>query len=343
MSTADSLFAVADLGSNSFRLEIDRSADGKCFQRVKYFKEAVRLGSGLDAQRRLSDQAMLRGLACLARFGGQLTGFASQRVRAVATQTLREARNREDFLTVAQQILGFPIEVIEGGEEARLIYRGVTHFLPVSRERRLVVDIGGRSTELIIGRDRQARICKSLRTGSVAWSMRYFADGRLTARAFNYAEIAAQAVLEPVFVTHGHAHWDAAYGSSGTVGAVADVLNLAGRTPQPDTITRAGLDWLQQKLIKAGWVQAIQLAGVREERKPVLAGGLAVLCAVFDLLNIEQMRHAQGALRHGVLIEMLEDSGSARTRSRNGASGSSAADLAYVVDSPTDAADARAC
>jgi exopolyphosphatase/guanosine-5'-triphosphate,3'-diphosphate pyrophosphatase len=338
MSTAvsphASYFAVADLGSNSFRLEIDQPDGGGRFQRVEYLKETVRLGSGLDTERRLSGQVMQRGLACLARFGERLAGFAPQRVRAVATQTLREARNREDFLAVAQQTLGFPIEVIAGSEEARLIYRGVTHFLPASRERRLVVDIGGRSTELIVGQGRQARVCTSLRTGSVAWSMRYFADGRLTARAFQHAGVAARAVLEPALVTHGHTQWDAAYGASGTVGAVADVLNLAGRAPQPGAITRAGLDWLQERLTKAGQAQTIELAGVREERKPVIAGGLAILYAVFDLLGIEQMQHAQGALRHGVLVELIESNGPARTRDRRDAHNAAIENLArrYAVD-----------
>jgi exopolyphosphatase/guanosine-5'-triphosphate,3'-diphosphate pyrophosphatase len=335
MSTAASRFAVADLGSNSFRLEIDQLDSGGRLQRVEYLKETVRLGSGLDAERRLSGQAMQRGLACLSRFGERLAGFAPQQVRAVATQTLREARNREDFLALAQQALGFPIEVIAGREEARLIYRGVTHFLPASRERRLVVDIGGRSTELIVGQGDQVRACESLRVGSVAWSMRYFADGSLTARAFQRAEVAARAVLEPVLTTHGHAHWDAAYGSSGTVGAVADVLHLAGRVPRQDAITRAGLDWLEKRLIEARQAQTLQLAGVREERKPVIAGGLAVLRAVFDSLGIEQMQHAQGALRHGVLVEMLENHGPARTGNRFDTRGAAIESLArrYADDS----------
>ncbi|MDR0479938.1 MAG: Ppx/GppA family phosphatase [Burkholderiaceae bacterium] len=329
-----SRFAVADLGSNSFRLEIDQADSNARFERVEYLKETVRLGSGLDAERRLSGEAMQRGLACLSRFGERLAGFAPQQVRAVATQTLREARNREDFLAVAQQALGFPIEVIAGGEEARLIYCGVAHFLPASRERRLVVDIGGRSTELIVGQGRQVRAGESLRVGSVAWSMRYFADGKLTARAFERAEVAAQAVLEPVQATHGRAHWDAAYGSSGTVGAVAEVLHLAGRAPREGAITRAGLDWLQARLVKAGQTSAIDLPGVRENRKPVVAGGLAVLRAVFDLLDISQMQHAQGALRHGVLVEMLERDGPARISERRDTRNAAVEQLAgrYAAD-----------
>jgi exopolyphosphatase/guanosine-5'-triphosphate,3'-diphosphate pyrophosphatase len=306
MFSADSRFAVADLGSNSFRLEIDRlDGDGR-LQRIKYFKQPVRLGGGLGAGQRLSGPAMLRGLACLLGFGERLTGFAPGQVRAVATQTLREASNRDEFLAVAHDMLGFPIEVITGQEEARLIYRGVTYMLPTSDERRLVVDIGGRSTELIVGQGGQPRVCESLPAGCVSWSMRYFPDGRLTATAFEHAEAAARMALAPVLGTHGRAQWDAAYGSSGTAGAVTEALQLAGRAPHREAITRAGLDWLQGRLIKAGSAQAIQIAGIREDRKPIIAGGLAVLCAVFDLLGIEQMQHAQGALRHGVLVEMVE-------------------------------------
>jgi len=307
MSADARRFAVADLGSNSFRLEIDQADDGGAdWQRLQYFKETVRLGSGLDAQQRLSGQAMQRGLACLTRFGQQLAGFAPRQVRAVATQTLREARNREDFLAMARQALGFPIEVITGHEEARLIYRGVTHFLPAAPERRLVLDIGGRSTELIIGQGRTAHTCRSLCTGSVTWSMRYFPAGQLSAPAFERAQAAAQAVLEPIRLSHGRAQWDAAYGASGTAGVVAQVLHLAGRAPQPGAITRAGLDWLQARLVKAGHIQSIDLAGVRENRKPVIAGGLAVLRAVFDLLAIDQLHYIASGLRHGLLIEMLE-------------------------------------
>ncbi|HVE52937.1 MAG TPA: exopolyphosphatase, partial [Ramlibacter sp.] len=170
-----SLVAAVDLGSNSFRLEIGRLA-GSQIQRVEYLKETVRQGSGLDETRNLSPEAMERGWACLARFAERLAGFDPGRVRAVATQTLREARNRQVFIEEAERILGFPIDVISGREEARLIYQGVAHLLPDAPERRLVVDIGGRSTEFIVGRRYTAETMESYRVGSVAWSMRYFAD-----------------------------------------------------------------------------------------------------------------------------------------------------------------------
>lgn len=304
MQTGTRLAAV-DLGSNSFRLEIAKLELGQ-LQRMEYHKETVRQGGGLDVDRRLSQDAMQRGWNCLARFAERLAGFQPNQVRAVATQTLREARNREEFLTVAQQILGFPIDVIAGREEARLIYQGVAHMLPQSDERRLVLDIGGRSTELIIGSGYAARTMESYRVGSVAWSMRYFADNLLTAKNFERAEIAAKAVLDDAMATHGRKHWDVAYGCSGTVGAIADTLLLAGRTPERYLVTRDGLDWLRDKLIKAHRFDAIKLEGIKDERKAVIGGGLAVLRALFDLLEIDHLRYAYGALRHGALYDMLD-------------------------------------
>ncbi|QTD44611.1 exopolyphosphatase [Ottowia testudinis] len=297
--------AAVDLGSNSFRLEIARLELGQ-LQRMEYHKETVRQGAGLDGDRCLSPDAMQRGWNCLARFAERLAGFAPNQVRAVATQTLREARNREEFLTVAQRILGFPIDVIAGREEARLIYQGVAHLLPQSDERRLVLDIGGRSTELIIGSGYAPRVMESYRLGSVAWSMRYFPDNLLSAKNFERAEIAAKAVLDDATATHGRRQWDKAYGCSGTVGAIADTLLLAGRVPERYLITREGLDWLRDKLIKAQHFEAIKLEGIKEERKAVIAGGLAVLRALFDLLDIETLQYAYGALRHGALYDMLD-------------------------------------
>jgi exopolyphosphatase/guanosine-5'-triphosphate,3'-diphosphate pyrophosphatase len=224
--------AAVDLGSNSYRLEIGRLDNG-LIRPTEYLKETVRQGNGLDQDRNLTPQAMQRGWDCLARFGERLAGFKKNQVRAVATQTLREARNRDEFLTRAHELLGFPIDVIAGREEARLIYQGVARLLPQSPERRLVVDIGGRSTEMILGCQLQAKSMESLRVGSVGWSMKYFPEGQFTARAFSAAEIAAKAVLEETMQTFERKHWDTAYGSSGTVGAVSDVLSTSGWPPGP--------------------------------------------------------------------------------------------------------------
>ncbi len=297
------LLAAVDLGSNSFRLEIGR-LDHDQIHRTEYLKETVRQGSGLDEARKLTPEAMQRGLDCLARFGERLAGFKRTQVRAVATQTLREARNREEFLRSAQQVLGFPIDVISGREEARLIYLGVAHLLPQSPERRLVVDIGGRSTELILGQQFQARVMESYRVGSVAWSMRYFPDGQFTERAFESAEIAAKAVLDEALSAYGRDTWDVAYGSSGTIGAVGDVLGAAGW--DATKITREGLDWLLERLLAARSADRVRMDGLKDDRRPVLGGGLSVLRALFDLLGIDEMQTAQGALRHGALYDLLD-------------------------------------
>ncbi len=300
---AKHLFAAVDLGSNSFRLEIGQLEAGH-LRRIEYHKETVRQGSGLDAERNLTEEAMQRGWACLARFGERLAGFRAAHVRAVATQTLREARNREAFLQEAHRILGFPIEVIAGREEARLIYLGVSHLLPQSEERRLVVDIGGRSTELILGLGHEAQTLESYRVGSVAWSMKYFPNGQWNSAAFRTAEVAAKAILDEALSLYPRSAWDTAYGSSGTIGAVSDILLAAG-WPE-GLITREALDWLQERLVKAQKPERLQLEGLKDERRPVIGGGLAVLRALFDLLQIDEMQAAQGALRHGALYDLID-------------------------------------
>ena len=297
------LLAAIDMGSNSFRLEIGRLDHGH-LQRVDYLKETVRLGNGFDAQRNLSEAAMQRGFECLARFAERLAGFKKEQVRAVATQTLREAKNRDVFLKRGQEILGFPIEVIAGTEEARLIYAGVSHLLPHDPERRLVIDIGGRSTELVLGQGFAATQTASFRLGSVAWSLKYFADGVFTDDTFYRAEIAAQAVLEEALSTYPPQSWDTAYGASGTVGAVSEILTLAG-WPEGE-IHIDGLNWLVKCLVRAGRADQVRLEGLREDRRAVIGGGVSILRALMKLLSIETLHVAPGALRHGVLFEMVE-------------------------------------
>lgn len=299
-------FAAIDLGSNSFRLEIGRAERGS-FTRVDYLKETVRLGAGLDANNQLSASAITRGVDCLARFGERLRGFAPDRVRAVATATLRFAENRDAFLTPAIAALGYPIEVISGREEARLIYQGVAHLLPDSDELRLVVDIGGGSTELIIGEGFRSHAAESFKLGCVSHTRRFFADGRLQQANLAAAEIAATAELEEARAQFGagatRSNWQVAYGSSGTIGALADLARLWGEPT--GAITRDTLDEIRRAFIAAGDVAALKLPGMKPDRLPVVAGGYAVLRGVFDALDIESMRPAKGALRHGVLYDLL--------------------------------------
>jgi exopolyphosphatase/guanosine-5'-triphosphate,3'-diphosphate pyrophosphatase len=294
--------AAVDLGSNSFRLEIGILEHGE-FQRTEYLKETVRQGGGMDEDRNLTALAMQSGWDCLARFGERLAGFKPSEVRAVATQTLREARNRDAFLEQANAVLGFPINVISGREEARLIYQGVAHMLPQSEERRLVIDIGGRSTELILGTGLVPQTMESYRVGSIAWSKRYFSDGQLTKKSFEMAEIAAKAVLDEALESYRPDCWDVAYGSAGTVGAIGDVLVAAGWPA--GYVTQNGLDWLLEKLISAQHTDRLRLAGMREDRKAIIGGGVSVIRAIFSLLGIESMQMAAGGLRHGLICDLM--------------------------------------
>lgn len=300
------LLAAIDIGSNSFRLEIGRLDSGH-IQRVEYLKEAVRQGGDLDEDHNLRPDAIERGIRCLARFGERLQGFEASHVRAVATQTLREAHNRDVFIKLAKKALGFDVEVISGVEEARLIYQGVSRFLPQSNDKRLVIDIGGRSTEFILGQGFESHHTASLHVGSVAWSLKHFAAGDFTEKAFSRAEIAAVSIFETLGVNFSNKQWDVAYGASGTVGAVADILVQYGRPV--DTVTKEGLHWLRDELLRTRYADKLRLLGLKEDRKPVIAGGLSILLALFDFLNIESLNVAKGALRHGLLYDMLAREG----------------------------------
>ena len=294
--------AAIDMGSNSFRLEIGQLIDGR-YRRIDYLKETVRLGAGLDANGLLTDEAGARGLACLARFAQRLKGFTPVQVRAVATQTLREARNRDEFLTRAQAGLGFPIEVISGREEARLIYVGVARLQPSSVPR-LVIDIGGRSTEMILGQGRKPVRTESFQVGSVSLSLKYFGDGRFTESAFRQAQVAAGAELEEALEPFAPVHWQEALGSSGTVGAVSQLLAANGVTD--GRITPEGLRWLMEQCLRAGRVDKLALPGLKEERRAVIAGGLSILYTLAANFGIAALLPARGALRQGVIFDLDE-------------------------------------
>jgi exopolyphosphatase/guanosine-5'-triphosphate,3'-diphosphate pyrophosphatase len=294
--------AAIDIGSNSFRLELG-AVDGLRYRRIDYLKETVRLGGGLDENGFLTEEAMLRGLSCLARFADRLKGLAAWQVRAVATQTLREARNRNAFLARAETVLGRPIEVISGREEARLIYAGVARLQP-SDLPRLVIDIGGRSTEMILGVGRKPLRAESFQVGSVSLSMRYFGNGRYTEAAFRAAQVAAGAELEEALSPFSSSNWSQALGSSGTVGAVSQLL-LANRVTD-GSITPRGLRWLMEQCLEAGRVDRLSLAGLKDDRRPVIAGGVAILYTLAVHFGIEALLPARGALRQGVLFDLDE-------------------------------------
>ncbi len=294
--------AAIDIGSNSFRLELAQLQHGR-YRRIAYLKETVRLGGGLDANGYLTESAAQRGLDCLKRFAVRLQGFDATQVRAVATQTLREARNRDAFLVRAEAALGFPVEVISGREEARLIYAGVS-FLQPGDASRLVIDIGGRSTEMILGQGRLPMAVESFKVGSVSLSMRWFADGRFTEQAFRDAQVAAGAELEEALTMFAPQLWREALGSSGTAGAVSQILQAADISD--GTITPEGLRWCIARCLEAGSTEHLNLPSLREDRKAIIGGGLALLYTLATHFGIGALRPAKGALRQGVVIDLHE-------------------------------------
>ncbi|MGE5028269.1 MAG: exopolyphosphatase, partial [Betaproteobacteria bacterium] len=296
----DSTVAAVDLGSNSFRLQVSR-VEGDQLYPLDSLKDTVRLAAGLTPERYLSQDAVDRALACLGRFGERLRGLPRDAVRAVGTNTFRIARN-EDFLQQAEAALGFPIEIIAGREEARLIYLGVSHSLPASSRKRLVIDIGGGSTEFIIGSGHKPQQLESLYMGCVSYSQHYFPDGKVSKSALRQAGLAARAEVQAIAGEFSVDHWQEAIGSSGTAKALAEILQLNGYS---DGITPAGLEKLRSAMLKAGDCNKLQLAGLRPDRVPVLAGGFAIMAAAVDELGITRIGVADGALREGVLYDLL--------------------------------------
>jgi exopolyphosphatase/guanosine-5'-triphosphate,3'-diphosphate pyrophosphatase len=300
----DSLAAV-DLGSNSFHLQIGRVVDEQIYP-LDSLREPVRLGAGLTRDKRIDRATQLRALEALARFGERLRGFPKGAVRAVGTNALRVAKNAPQFLAEAEGVLGFPIEVIFGREEARLIYAGVAHSLSAPRdadERRLVVDIGGGSTECIIGTGLQPLLMESLPIGCVSASLKYFPDGRIDKQGFKQAELAARTELQTLVEPYRELGWREAIGSSGTAKSLAGILHANGWAEQG--ITLDGLDKLRALLLRAGDVSRLDIPGVRGDRGEILPGGCAIMWSVFAELGIEHMEISEGALRQGVLYDMV--------------------------------------
>ena len=296
------LIAAVDLGSNSFRLQVARSENDQIYP-LDGLKEAVRLAAGLTPDKYLDLASQQRALQALSRFGERLRGFAGDAVRAVATNTLRVAKNAPEFLLQAEAALGFPIEVIAGREEARLIYVGVAHSLPDPHRQQLIVDIGGGSTEFIIGKSFRPLQLESLYMGCVSFSLRHFPEGRADKRGFKEAELAAGRELQAISYAYRAQGWEAAVGSSGSAKALVDVLEQNGWSA--GGITRDGLESFRNALIKAGSIHKLDLAGLRGDRLPVVAGGLAIMNAVFKEFDLEHMAFSEGALRLGVLYDLL--------------------------------------
>jgi exopolyphosphatase/guanosine-5'-triphosphate,3'-diphosphate pyrophosphatase len=294
--------AAVDLGSNSFRLQMARLVDGQLLFHDS-LREMVRLGAGLGKDKALDADSQKRAIDCLKRFGERLRGLEPRAVRAVATNTFRVAKNAPQLLDAAQQALGFPIEIIAGREEARMIFVGVSHGLPVTDHKRLVIDIGGGSTEFIIGSGFEPQQMESLYMGCVSYSIKFFSDGKLGESNLRRAEIAARSEIQGIRQHFSGSHWQEAVGSSGTARALGEILRLNGWGD--GTITRQGMARLRSLMLKTRDLKNLQLEGLSAERMPSFPGGFAIMSAAFDELGIERMAVAGGALREGVLYELL--------------------------------------
>ncbi len=294
--------AAVDLGSNSFHLLVGRIVDGQVYP-LDTLREQTQLGAGLTADKRLDRASQARALEVLAQFRERLRGLPRDAVRAVGTNALRIAKNAPAFLREARETLGFPIEVIAGREEARLIYLGVAHALPPADNKRLVVDIGGGSTELIVGQGLKPKLMESLYMGCVSSSLRYFPDGRIDKKSLKAACLAARQELAVVARRYRRAGWQEAVGSSGSARSIEAIL--VENKWAPHGITRDGLDRLWDLLLDAGRADPDRIPGLKPARAAVLPGGFAIMYAVFEELDIEAMAVSEAALRHGVLYDLL--------------------------------------
>jgi exopolyphosphatase/guanosine-5'-triphosphate,3'-diphosphate pyrophosphatase len=295
------IVAGVDLGSNSFHMIVAR-VDGGQLRIVDRLREPVRLASGLDKNQELTEQATERALACLTRFGHRVGELPPGTVRAAGTNTLRKAKNAQAFLERARTALGHPVDVIAGREEARLIYLGVSHGVPSLPARRLVIDIGGGSTECILGDGFDTVATESLYMGCVSYTSQFFRDGAIDRDSFRRAETAARVELQSLERHYRSLGWAACYGSSGTAVSLADALREKWSDP---AVTRKGLKQVRAALCDAGHVNRVSLPGVDDARAAVLPGGLAILLAAFKSLEIQEMKPSSSALREGLLYDLL--------------------------------------
>jgi exopolyphosphatase/guanosine-5'-triphosphate,3'-diphosphate pyrophosphatase len=296
------VIAAVDLGSNSFHMVVARYSHGQLVI-IDRLREVVRLAAGVGEDGRIDKDVAARALACLERFGQRLRDMHARNVRVVGTNALRISRRKQAFLERARDALGFPIEIVSGMEEARLIYSGVAHNLPNELGRRLVIDIGGGSTEIIIGERYEPLELESLQMGCVSLSQRFFGDGRLSAKRIERARLAARLELEPIQAAFQRRGWERAVGSSGTVRVIADSIREID--PAASNVTPEGLELLLKRLAESGSLRELDLDAVSEERRPVFPGGTVILAEILAALGIAQMRFVEGALRDGLLYDMV--------------------------------------
>ncbi len=300
--TTPEIIAAIDLGSNSFHMVVADNHEGR-LKIIDRLREMVRLSAGLDKSNQISEEASARALACLERFGQRLRDMHADSVRAIGTNALRRAKNTGKFLRAAEAALGHPIQIISGIEEARLIYQGTNYAISRPNDRRLVIDIGGGSTELIIGEGVQPLHMESLFMGCVSMSEVHFPEGKLSRKSFERAFLKAKLQLRPIVNRYKKLGWDLEVGTSGTIKAISEVVyNQSGGGK---IITQEALENLRDIIIESSHVKELNFPSLKKERLPVFPGGVAILLAVFDSLGIENLNFSDGGLREGVLYDLL--------------------------------------
>ncbi|WP_339845472.1 exopolyphosphatase [uncultured Halopseudomonas sp.] len=296
------MVAAIDLGSNSFHMVLARVDHGE-IRILERLGEKVQLAAGLNEQGELSEESMQRGLDCLRRFAQLTNGLPDGAVRIVGTNALREARNRGQFMRQVRQIIGHKVDVISGREEARLIYLGVAHTQADDQGKRLVVDIGGGSTEFIVGERFESLLRESLQMGCVSYTRAYFAEGKVNASRYAQAYTTARLELMNIEQAIGRIGWQEAVGASGTIRTIGQCMQGSGQ--KEPGLTLEGLNWVKRRVIRAGHIDKIDIPGLKTDRRATLPAGLAILEAIFDALGVKTMAHSDGALREGVLYDLL--------------------------------------
>jgi len=295
-------YAAIDLGSNSFHMIVCRYINDELLVEDR-LREMIRLGAGVDKKQRLTPEIQQRALGCLERFGQRLQDIPSENIRIVGTNTLRSIKKPEPFLISAEKALGHPIEIISGVEEARLVYLGVTHSIDIDKKRRLVIDIGGGSTELIIGKGFKPEYLQSLYMGCISITQRFFGDGVIKNEAVKRAGIAARRELAPIEAIYRNPGWKSVIGASGSIRAIRNVVRE--NRWSDEGITLDSLKYLRDAMLDAGHINRLQLRGLSPERAPVFPGGVLILLAAFKTLGIQQMHVSDGALREGLIHDLL--------------------------------------
>ena len=301
-ATQPELLAAIDMGSNSFHMVVARLVHGE-IRTLEKMGEKVQLGAGLDDDNNLTEEAQERALACLSRFAQRLSGMPESGVQIVGTNALRVARNASDFIHRAEEVLGYPVEIIAGREEARLIYLGVSHTLSDDAGRRLVIDIGGGSTEFIIGERFEAQELESLHMGCVSFRNRYFPDGKISRRQMDRAVTHAEQELLHIRSRYRRLGWNSAVGSSGSIKAISNALAALKITD--GTLSYEAMKEMRRRLVDMGHIDRLSELGVRTERHSIFPAGFAILMAAFESLGLEEMSYADGALREGLLYDIV--------------------------------------